>query len=88
MTTETKIRNQILRRIERIPEEQLLKLDKYLKKLESRNTKKDKILSYAGAWKDMDDDIFREFTDELITRRAMKNQTHSSSVITSLKKLY
>jgi hypothetical protein len=85
MTTETKVRNQILRRIERMSEEQLLKLDKYLKKLALEKTKKDRILSYAGAWKDMDDYIFSEFTDELITRRAMKNQTHSSSAITSLK---
>lgn len=69
MIAETKIRNQILKKIERMSGEQLSKLDKYLKKLESRNTKKEKILSYAGAWKDMDDDIFREFTTELITRR-------------------
>ncbi len=69
MTTETKIRNKILRRIERLPEEQLSKIDKYLKKLALEKTKKDRILSYAGAWKDMDDDIFRQFTTELITRR-------------------
>lgn len=69
MIAETKIRNQILRRIERMPGEQLSKLDKYLKKLELEITKKDRILSYAGAWKDMDDDIFREFTEELIVRR-------------------
>lgn len=69
MTTTTKIRNQILRKIERMPEEQLTELDKFLKKLELEKTKKNKILSYAGAWKDMDDDIFREFTAELITRR-------------------
>ncbi|MBE0638479.1 MAG: hypothetical protein IH598_08165 [Bacteroidales bacterium] len=69
MTTETKIRKQILRRIERMPEEQLMELDKILKKLELEKTKKDRILSYAGAWKDMDDAIFRAFTGELITRR-------------------
>jgi len=69
MIAETKIRNQILRRIEGLPEEQLLKIDKYLKKLALEKTKKDRILSYAGAWKDMDDEIFREFTTELITRR-------------------
>jgi len=69
MIAETKIRNQILRRIERMPGEQLSKLDKFLKKLELEKTKKDRILSYGGAWKDMDDDIFREFTNCLIDRR-------------------
>jgi len=69
MIAETKIRNQILKRIERMPGEQLSKLDKYLKKLEFQSSRKSEILSYAGAWKDMDDDIFREFTVELITRR-------------------
>jgi len=71
MITETRIRNQILRRIERMPGEQLSKLDKYLKKLALEKSRKDRILSYAGAWKDMDDDIFREFTDGLITRRRL-----------------
>ena len=71
MTTETKIRNQILKRINRIPVEQLSELDKYLEILEARNTKKSKVLSYAGAWKDMDDNIFREFTEELIVRRQL-----------------
>jgi hypothetical protein len=44
-------------------------VDSYLKKLETRSTKKEKILAYAGAWDDMDKSIFREFTDELTTRR-------------------
>lgn len=69
MISETIIRNQILRIIERMPGEQLSKLDMYLKKLALEKTKKDRILSYAGAWKDMDDNIFRGFTEELIARR-------------------
>jgi hypothetical protein len=69
MTTVTKIRKQILRRIERLPDEDLPMVDSCLKKLETRSTKKEKILAYAGAWDDMDKSIFREFTDELTTRR-------------------
>jgi hypothetical protein len=81
MIAETKIRNQILRRIERMPGEQLSKLDKFLKKLELEKSKKDRILSYAGAWKDMDDDIFREFTTEIITRRQEnKRRSHETSL--------
>ncbi len=81
MIAETKIRNQILKKIERMSGEQLSKLDKYLKKLASEKTKKDSILSYAGAWKDMDDDIFREFTTDLITRRQKnKRRTDEKSL--------
>jgi hypothetical protein len=69
MIAETKIRNQILSRIERMPGEQLSKLDKFLKKLAMEKTKKDRILSYAGAWKDMDDDVFQDFTVCLAHRR-------------------
>jgi hypothetical protein len=69
MITETKIRDKILKRIKRIPVEQLTEVEKYLKMLESQNTKKKKILSYAGSWKDLDDEVFRQFTNELITRR-------------------
>jgi hypothetical protein len=59
-----------------MPEEQLSELDKYLKMLEAKNTKKSKVLSYAGIWKDMDDNIFREFTEELIVRR-QENKSRS-----------
>lgn len=69
MTPETKIRNQILKMINRIPKEKLADIEKYLEKLESQNSKKKNILSYAGIWKDMDDDLLKEFTDQLIPRR-------------------
>lgn len=73
MTTEAKIIKLILRRIERIPDEHLAKIDNYLKKLENRSTKRDKILAYAGAWNDIDENVFSELTEELPTRRTLKN---------------
>ncbi len=69
MTTETKIRKQILKRIQQIPMERLSDLDEYLRKLEAQISKKKKVLSYAGTWKDLDEDVFRELTDGLISRR-------------------
>ncbi len=69
MTTETKIRKQILKRIKQIPMEQLSELDEYLKKLEEQISKKKKVLSYAGVWKDLDEDAFRELTNGLISKR-------------------
>ena len=81
MSTETKIRKQILKRIERIPEEHLAKIDNYLKKLETKSTKRDKILAYSGTWNDLDESVFSEFTDALSKRRQEnKRRSHETSI--------
>ncbi|MBW6480528.1 MAG: hypothetical protein K0B37_13960 [Bacteroidales bacterium] len=69
MKTETQIRNQILRRIQRIPGDKLKDLSEYVAKLEQNINKKEKILSYAGVWENMEDSAFEELTDKLISRR-------------------
>lgn len=69
MKTETQIRNQILRRIQRIPGDKLKDLSEYVAKLEQNIDKKEKILSYAGVWENMEDSAFEELTDKLISRR-------------------
>lgn len=69
MKTETQIRNQILRRIQRIPGDKLKDLSDYVAKLEQNINKKEKILSYAGAWENMDDSVFEELTEKIISRR-------------------
>jgi hypothetical protein len=81
MTTAAKISNQILRKIKQIPEEHLSRIDKFLKKLDSRNIRKKRILSYAGTWKDLDEDVLYQFTDELITRRK-KNSRRTNETST------
>jgi len=67
--TNTQIRNQILRKIQRIPADRLKELGVFLSKLEESTNKKDKNLSFAGAWENIDDNLFNEFTDNLIDRR-------------------
>ncbi len=69
MISDTQIRNQLLRRINRIRADKLRQLDDYAAKLEETFNNKDKILSFAGAWENIDDDLFNDFTDRLITRR-------------------
>jgi hypothetical protein len=76
MTTETHIRNQITRQVQRIPPYKLNELIKYLDKLEREVNKKKKVLSYAGVWEKMDEDIFKEFTDDLIARREKTHRRH------------
>ena len=69
MKTESQIRNQILRRIQRIPSAKLDELQEFVTKLENRTDSKKRNLSYAGAWKNIDNSAFNELTDNLIANR-------------------
>lgn len=69
MITDTQKRNLILRRINRIPVEKLEELDNYISKLEQIDSNTKKTKSFAGAWKDIDESVFEEFTDNLISNR-------------------
>lgn len=69
MITDIQRRNQILRRIGRIPKDKLKELDEYISKLEHDVGKNNRTLSFAGAWKDIDESVFDELTEKLITNR-------------------
>ena len=69
MITDTQRRNQILKRISRIPKDKLKELDAYVSKLEQNISKKSKTLSFAGAWKDIDDSVFNDLASNLISNR-------------------
>ena len=69
MITDTQRRNQILRRISRIPKDKLKELDDYVSKLEQENNTKKRTLSFAGAWQDIDNSIFDDLTNNLINNR-------------------
>lgn len=66
---ETQIRNRLVKRIQQIPSEKLKELEKFISKLEATTGKKEKNLSFAGSWSEMDDDLFGEFTENLIEKR-------------------
>jgi hypothetical protein len=69
MITDTQRRNQILRKISRIPTNKLKELDDFVSKLEKGIIQKSETLSFAGAWHDIDDTVFNDFTDDLISNR-------------------
>jgi hypothetical protein len=69
MITDTQRRNQILRKIYKIPSDRLKELDDFVSKLEKDINKKAKTLSYAGSWKDIDESVFEDFTENLIENR-------------------
>ena len=69
MSTENQIRSRLLRRIQRIPSNRLNELNEFISKLEQTPSNKDKILSFAGAWENLDTNIFVELTENLISNR-------------------
>ena len=73
MITDTQRRQQILKKIYRVPSDKLKELDDFVSKLEQKTDKKEQIMSFAGAWQNIDDTVFKELTDNLITNR-QRNQ--------------
>jgi hypothetical protein len=69
MMMDTQIRNRLLRKIQKIPMNKLKELDDFVSRLELSTNKKEKNLSFAGAWKNLDDAVFEELTDNLIEKR-------------------
>jgi hypothetical protein len=69
MNTDIRIRSQILRRIQKVPSNRLKELNDFISKLERSAGRKDRILSFAGAWQNIDSSTFEEFTENLISNR-------------------
>ena len=67
--TDTQRRQQILKKIHRVPSDKLEELEDFVSKLEQNTDKKDKKMSFAGAWQNIDDSVFKELTDNLINNR-------------------
>jgi hypothetical protein len=69
MITDKQRRNQIIRRIQRISPDKIKRLQDFIDKLEENTPSKKKVLSYAGAWSDIDEDLFNDLTENLISKR-------------------
>jgi hypothetical protein len=69
MITDAQRRNQIIRRISRIPKVRLKELDEYVANLEQEVNQKSRTMSFAGAWHDIDDSTFDDLTKNLISGR-------------------
>lgn len=70
MTVNTRMRNRILKKISRIPENKLKQLDDYISKLEKKENTQSGNFSFAGSWKDIDNSAFEELTTNLLKNRS------------------
>jgi hypothetical protein len=74
MNVKDTLRNNLMRKIERLPADKLTEIDNMLRKIESQFKSKEKTLQLAGAWKDLDDDLFIDLTEKLHDNRAKDRQ--------------
>ena len=74
MITNGQRRNLLVRRINSISADKLQELEAYIANLESKNSSQSRTLSYAGVWKDLDDDVFADLTNNLTSNR-QKNRS-------------
>jgi len=74
MIADAQIRQQIFRKIRRIPSSKLNDLNDYLSKLEQTTEKSSKTLSFAGSWINIDKSAFNELTDNLISNRSRNSR--------------
>lgn len=72
MKSDQQKRSRIIKKIKTLPINQLDELEKVLFKNHGISEKSD-ILSFAGSWADLDEDVFNDLTENLIKNR-QKNQ--------------
>jgi len=75
MKTEAQIRNLLVKKVLEVPANKLKLLSDFFSKIEGiRMNKGEDILSFSGAWKDLDDDAFKDLTDNLNQNRKSQRQ--------------
>lgn len=66
---EDKLREKISKRIEVLSREELQYIDVFIDTLEHKDSSKEKILSFAGVFDDIDTAVFNDLTDQLHENR-------------------
>lgn len=74
MPTDNQIRDQIVRRIKKMPSDKLNDVANYLNQLEQAIGQPAKILSFAGCWNNIDDSALNELTENLLLNRQKNNR--------------
>lgn len=70
MTVKNRLRNKLVRLIQRLSTDKLTEVNNILDKIEQQLKSKENTLKLAGSWKDLDNDLFSDFTDKLHIQRS------------------
>ena len=71
MDNKNKLRNSLIRKIQRLSADKLKEVNQLLSKFEFRFESKDSTLKLAGSWKELDNDLFDDFTSNLHHKRSI-----------------
>ena len=74
MITDKQRKNLLIRKILNLPIDKINEIDKLILKEDKPLSDKQIILSLAGAWHDLDDETFADFTVNLTERRESNRQ--------------
>jgi hypothetical protein len=75
MDVKNRLRNNLIRKIQQLSTDKLTEISNQLSKIENQFKSKDKTLKLAGAWKDIDENLFIDLTERLQSNRAKDRQT-------------
>jgi hypothetical protein len=70
VTVKNRLRNKLVRLIQRLSTDKLTEVNNILDKIEQQLKSKENTLKFAGSWKDLDNDLFSDFTDKLHIHRS------------------
>ncbi len=70
MTKTSKIKLEIIQKLEAFSLAKLSQVMAFVKRLDTDKERPNRILSYAGIWKDLDDQVFDDLTINLQANRA------------------
>jgi hypothetical protein len=74
MNIRNRLRNNLIRRIQRLSTDKLAEITNLLSKIESNFKSKEETLKLAGTWKDLDKETLIDLTEKLHDNRANDRQ--------------
>jgi hypothetical protein len=74
MSDKERLRTRLMLMIQELPLNKLHELGMFLRKITGRSKSKEKTLKMAGAWNDLDEDLFLDLTERLHERRLNDRQ--------------
>jgi hypothetical protein len=69
MDSKNKLRDNLIRKIKQLPAHKLKQVDSLLDEISSPSDSKQKTLQLAGSWKDLNEELFNDFTSNLHHKR-------------------
>jgi hypothetical protein len=74
MTVRTQLIQEIMNKMDKIPEAKLEDILRYIEQIENITDQKETLLSFAGKWDKLGDDFYKDLTINLHENRSIDNR--------------